>query len=287
MKNNNKIFNALTVDVEDYFQVSAFSKIIKKSDWNKIECRIEKNIDRILDILNSKEIKATFFTLGWIAEKYPSTILKIVSQGHEIASHGYDHDKVTEISKNDFYQDVYRAKNVLEDIAAKEIIGYRAPSFSINKKNLWALEILSKTGHRYSSSIYPVKHDHYGFPESPRFPYMFQNEILEIPMTTVRFFDRNFPASGGGYFRLLPYPLSKWMINYVNTVEKKPVIFYFHPWEIDTSQPKIKGLNIKNKFRHYTNIKNMENKIISLTNDFNWDRVDNIFIKNKIYLNEK
>lgn len=278
MKNNNKIVNALTIDVEDYFQVSAFSKVIKKSDWDKKECRIEKNVEKILEILSLKKIKATFFTLGWIAERYPSIILRIANEGHEIASHGYGHDKVTDLSRDDFYQDIYKAKNILEEISGKEILGYRAPSFSINAGNLWALETLFETGHRYSSSIYPIRHDHYGFPDSPRFPYVFRNEILEIPLTTVRIFKRNFPASGGGYFRLLPYSLSKLMIKNVNDKENKPVIFYFHPWEIDTDQPKISGLTVKSKLRHYTNIEKMESKIKNLTNDFAWDRVDNVFL---------
>jgi polysaccharide deacetylase family protein (PEP-CTERM system associated) len=279
MLNNNLIVNALTIDVEDYFQVSAFSKIIKKIDWDRNECRVEKNIDSILNILDSKKVKATFFTLGWIAERYPSMIKKIIEEGHELASHGYAHDRVTELSQEHFHQDVSRAKAILEDIGGKEIYGYRAPSFSIGNENLWTMEILSKIGHRYSSSIYPVRHDHYGSPDAPRFPYQIHTKILEIPPTTIRFFNRNFPASGGGYFRLLPYALSKWMLRQVNNKENKPVIFYFHPWEIDVGQPSIKGLSMKSKFRHYTNIDKMEGKIKKLTDDFFWDRVDKVFLK--------
>ena len=273
------ISNALTIDVEDYFQVSAFSKIINKKNWDEKECRIEKNIDTILNILDSKKIKATFFTLGWIAERYPSMIKKIIIEGHELASHGYAHEKVSEISRNDFYQDITRAKGILEDIGGKEVKGYRAPSFSIAEKNFWAMEVLSETGHRYSSSIYPVKHDHYGSPSAPRFPYKIYSELLEIPPTTVKLFGRNFPASGGGYFRLFPYSISKKMLNHVNTSENKPVVFYFHPWEIDIHQPKIKNLSVKTRFRHYNNIEKMEEKIKKLVEDFCWDRMDNIFLE--------
>ena len=279
MPKNTFISNALTIDVEDYFQVSAFSNIINKQNWDEKECRIEKNIDNIISILDLKKIKATFFTLGWIAERYPSMIKKILMEGHELASHGYAHEKVSEISKSDFYQDVTRAKGILEDIGGKQINGYRAPSFSIAEKNFWAMEILSETGHRYSSSIYPVKHDHYGSPNAPRFPYKVFSELLEVPPTTVKLFGRNFPASGGGYFRLLPYSISKKMLDHVNSSENKPVVFYFHPWEIDSHQPKISNLSIKTRFRHYKNIEKMEEKIKKLVEDFHWDRMDNIFLK--------
>ena len=279
MPKNTFISNALTIDVEDYFQVSAFSNIINKKNWDEKECRIEKNIDNIISILDLKKIKATFFTLGWIAERYPSMIKKILMEGHELASHGYAHEKVSEISKSDFYQDVTRAKGILEDIGGKQINGYRAPSFSIAEKNFWAMEILSETGHRYSSSIYPVKHDHYGSPNAPRFPYKVFSELLEVPPTTVKLFGRNFPASGGGYFRLLPYSISKKMLDHVNNSENKPVVFYFHPWEIDSHQPKISNLSIKTRFRHYKNIEKMEEKIKKLVEDFHWDRMDNIFLK--------
>ena len=279
MPKNTFISNALTIDVEDYFQVSAFSNIINKKNWDEKECRIEKNIDNIISILDLKKIKATFFTLGWIAERYPSMIKKILMEGHELASHGYAHEKVSEISKSDFYQDVTRAKGILEDIGGKQINGYRAPSFSIAEKNFWAMEILSETGHRYSSSIYPVKHDHYGSPNAPRFPYKVFSELLEVPPTTVKLFGRNFPASGGGYFRLLPYSISKKMLDHVNSSENKPVVFYFHPWEIDSHQPKISNLSIKTRFRHDKNIEKMEEKIKKLVEDFHWDRMDNIFLK--------
>lgn len=278
MKNYPSLTNALTIDVEDYFQVSAFAPYIKRSAWNSMECRVEKNIDRIIELLNKKNAKATFFTLGWIAERYPSMIKRIVSEGHELASHGYGHARVSDLTRDDFYQDISRAKGILEDIGGEKILGYRAPSFSIGTRNLWALEILLKTGHRYSSSIYPVKHDHYGTPDAPRFLYKSYENLIEIPPTTARIFGRNIPASGGGYFRLCPYVLSKWLLKHVNNHDKRPAIFYFHPWEIDVDQPRIQGLNMKIKFRHYINITNTENKLNRLLRDFSWDRVDRVFV---------
>lgn len=280
MKNNQVLTNALTIDVEDYFQVSAFAPYIERTAWDAIDCRVEKNIDRIIELLEEKNTKATFFTLGWIAERFPSMIKRIVAEGHEMASHGYGHARVSDLTKEDFYQDVSRAKNILEDIGGEKILGYRAPSFSIGSENLWALEILVKTGHRYSSSIYPVKHDHYGTPDAPRFLYESYEDLLEIPPTTVRFFERNLPASGGGYFRLFPYALSKWLLQHVNNKEKKSAVFYLHPWEIDVDQPRVQGLDMKSKFRHYINIRLTEKKLNRLLHDFKWDRMDRVFMEN-------
>ena len=278
MKNNSNLENALTIDVEDYFQVSAFAPYIKKETWEIQECRVENNINIILQLLKKNKTKATFFTLGWIAERYPEMIRKIVSEGHELASHGYGHERVSDLSPEQFYQDVVRAKKILEDISGSVVVGYRAPSFSIGTSNMWALEILEKTEHLYSSSIYPVQHDHYGAPDAPRFQYKNGDNFLEIPPTTIRWMKRNIPASGGGYFRLYPYFLSKWMINQVNTIENKSAIFYFHPWEIDSEQPVVKGLNRMSKFRHYVNLDKTENKIEKLLKDFKWNRMDKIFL---------
>ena len=280
MKNNQVLTNALTIDVEDYFQVSAFAPYIKRTAWDSIDCRVEKNIDRIIELLEEKNTKATFFTLGWIAERFPSMIKRIVAEGHEMASHGYGHARVSDLTKEDFYQDVSRAKNILEDIGGEKILGYRAPSFSIGSENLWALEILVKTGHRYSSSIYPVKHDHYGTPDAPRFLYESYEDLLEIPPTTVRFFERNLPASGGGYFRLFPYALSKWLLQHVFNKVKKSAVFFLHPWEIDVDQPRVQGLDMKSKFRHYINIRLTEKKLNRLLHDFKWDRMDRVFMEN-------
>jgi polysaccharide deacetylase family protein (PEP-CTERM system associated) len=273
-----KISNALTIDVEDYFQVSAFAPYISRSSWDTLDCRVEKNITSILALLDRYHVKATFFTLGWIAERYPDMVRRIVSQGHELASHGYGHERVTDLTASEFFSDLILSKKILEDIGGVEVCGYRAPSFSIGESNLWAFDTLLEAGYKYSSSIYPIKHDHYGMPNSPRFPYESRKNLLEIPITTIRFFDKNFPSSGGGYFRLLPYGLSNWMINRVNEKEGRPAIFYFHPWEIDVMQPRIPGVNWKSKFRHYINLDTTENKLKRLLSDFKWDRMDSVFL---------
>jgi polysaccharide deacetylase family protein (PEP-CTERM system associated) len=271
------ITNALTIDVEDYFQVSAFAPYINRSDWDLQQCRVENNIDKILLMLDTSGTKATFFTLGWIAERYPSMVKKIVQEGHELASHGYGHERAFDLSEKEFFFDVQSAKALLEDLSGTVVKGYRAPSFSINNNNLWAFDCLLNAGYKYSSSIYPIKHDHYGMPDAPRFSYSVRNGLIEIPITTLRLFGRNFPSSGGGYFRLLPYFLSKLMINKVLSSDKQSAIFYFHPWEIDVGQPLIHGLDIKTKFRHYINIGIMEKKLNKLLADFSWGRVDEVF----------
>jgi polysaccharide deacetylase family protein (PEP-CTERM system associated) len=279
LKNKN-IINALTIDVEDYFQVSAFSPYISRSNWENIECRVEKNIEVILEMLMRHGIKATFFILGWIAERYPSMVRKISSQGHEIASHGYGHERVTNLSKEDFLKDIKNSKRILEDISGTEVIGYRAPSFSIVEKNFWAFGLLADAGYRYSSSIYPIAHDHYGIPNFSRFPCKIQENFLEVPISTLRILNKNLPSSGGGYFRLFPYFFSKWILNKFNEIEGKPVIFYFHPWELDFDQPRVFDVDLKTRFRHYVNISKMENRLDLLCNDFRWGRMDDIFLKN-------
>lgn len=277
------IRNALTIDVEDYFQVSAFARHIPRSSWDNLPCRVEGNIDRILMLLDGQEIKATFFTLGWIAERYPSMVRKIVENGHELASHGYAHHRVTELSRDQFRDDIVRSKSLLEDTGGQPVWGYRAPSFSINRDNLWALDFLEEAGYRYSSSIYPVEHDHYGMPDAPRFAFnpTDSRKILELPVTTVRLLDRNFPAGGGGYFRLWPYVVSRWFLQRVNSVDKQPAIFYFHPWEIDPSQPRQTGISPKTRFRHYLNLGKMEKRLGALTRHFNWGRMDQIFLQQR------
>ncbi len=272
--------NALTIDVEDYFQVSAFAPYIKRSEWNTRECRIERNVGRILDNLLKRDTKATFFTLGWIAERYPALIRRIVAEGHELASHGYGHERASDLTEVAFYEDIRVAKQILEDMCGVEVKGYRAPSFSIGQGNLWAFDSLVRAGYQYSSSVYPIQHDHYGMPDSPRFAYRVRPELLEIPVTTLRIFNKNLPSSGGGYFRLLPYFISKWMLNRVNSDDRQPGIFYFHPWEIDADQPRVSGVDNKTRFRHYVNISRMEGKINQLLGDFKWGRMDEIFLKN-------
>ena len=271
--------NALTIDVEDYFQVSAFAPHIRRSEWNSRECRVERNVNRILATLSSRQVKATFFTLGWIAERYPKLIRQIAQQGHEIASHGYGHARASDQTQEAFHADIQLAKVILEDLCDTEVKGYRAPSFSIGKGNLWAFDCLEKAGYRYSSSVYPIQHDHYGMPDSPRFAHQIRPGLLEIPVTTLRVFNRNFPSSGGGYFRLLPYALSRWMLGRVNLHDAQAGIFYFHPWEIDVEQPRVEGISHKTRFRHYVNISRMENRLEQLLGDFKWGRMDEIFLK--------
>lgn len=275
---NAPITNALTIDVEDYFQVSAFAPHIARSEWNSRECRVERNINCILELLACHHTKATFFTLGWIAERYPDLIRQIVQQGHELASHGYGHERATDQTEAAFFADVHLAKLVLEDVAGGAVNGYRAPSFSIGQANLWAYDCLARAGYRYSSSIYPIRHDHYGSPQAPRFAYEAQAGVMEIPITTLRVLRRNLPASGGGYFRLLPYALSRWMLKRVNRVDGEAGIFYFHPWEIDPEQPRVEGLSRKTQFRHYVNIDRMQGRLNQLLGDFRWGRMDRIFL---------
>ena len=272
------ITNALTIDVEDYFQVSAFAPHIDRADWDNRECRVERNVHRILDMLDQHSTQATFFTLGWIAQRYPQLVKQIVGRGHELASHGFGHERASDLTEAAFLEDIRSAKVLLEDLSGQEIRGYRAPSFSIGKSNLWAFDCLAHTGHRYSSSIYPIAHDHYGMPDSPRFVYEVRPGLLEVPITTLRAFGRNFPSSGGGYFRLLPYALSRWMLQRVNTTDQQSGIFYFHPWEIDTQQPRIPGIGAKTRFRHYVNIDRVEARLNQLLTDFRWGRMDHIFL---------
>ncbi len=270
--------NAFTIDVEDYFQVSAFAPYIKRSDWDAAECRIERNVDRILKLLSHNEVKATFFTLGWIAERYPQLVRRLVEEGHELASHGYGHERASDLSREAFTQDVRRAKALLEDLAGVPVVGYRAPSFSIGVGNLWAFDVLGEAGYQYSSSVYPIRHDHYGMPDSPRFAYRVGSGLLEIPVTTVRLLNRNLPSSGGGYFRLLPYAASRWMLKHVNREDRESAVFYFHPWEIDPQQPRVPGIDLKTRFRHYVNIPRMEQRLQCLLSDFQWGRMDQIFL---------
>ena len=270
--------NALTIDVEDYFQVSALAPYIARSDWERRECRVERNVERILQMLARRGVQATFFTLGWIAERHPQVVRAIVAHGHELASHGYGHERASELARAAFRQDVERAKKLLEDIGGREIKGYRAPSFSIGRANLWALDVLAETGHRYSSSIYPIAHDHYGMPEAPRFAHRSAGGLLEVPATTLRVLGRNLPCSGGGYFRLLPYALSRRMIGHVNRRDGQSAVFYFHPWEIDPQQPRVAGIDAKTRFRHYLNLDRTAQRLERLLADFRWGRMDEIFL---------
>lgn len=276
---NKKITNALSIDVEDYFQVSALAPYIARDDWERIPCRVEANTDRILAMCKRQGVKATFFVLGWIAERYPNVVRRIVEQGHELASHGYGHLRASDQTPQEFLADVTRAKRLLEDLSGQVVQGYRAPSFSIGQKNLWALDSLQEAGYRYSTSIYPVVHDHYGMPDAPRFAFEARPGLLEIPPTTVHWAGRNWPASGGGWFRLLPYGMSRMLLNRVHSADQQSAMFYFHPWEIDPEQPTVPNVSLKTRFRHYVNLEHMAGKIERLMADFAWDRVDKVFLK--------
>ncbi len=272
---------ALTVDVEDYFHVSAFEKAIDKADWSNLELRVEANTYRLLELFEQKQAKCTFFTLGWVAERCPNLIKAIVDQGHELASHGFAHQRATEMTPEQFLADVSKSKQVLEDTSGQAIIGYRAPSFSINDSNTWVYETLVELGFEYSSSTYPIEHDLYGVPNWPRFKYQRDEGIIEIPVPTVRKNERNTGIGGGGYFRLYPYWLSKRRIdNYLNT-EQQPYSFYFHPWEIDPKQPRVAGASIKSRLRHYLNLSRMEGKVERLLEDYQWDTMKSVYLNKK------
>lgn len=274
----NQLKNAMTIDVEDYFQVSAFAPYIARGDWDRLRCRTPANIERILAMLDEAGVKATFFTLGWIAERHPQIVRDIVAGGHELASHGYGHERASDLSPTAFSDDVRRAKNLLEDIGGVAVNGYRAPSFSIGSDNLWAFDVLAEAGYRYSSSVYPIQHDHYGMPDAPRWAHAVRAGLIEVPVTTNRFGSRNLPSSGGGYFRLLPYGVSRWLIQRVNEREQQAAVFYFHPWEIDPEQPRVRGIDAKSRFRHYLNLSRTEARIRRLLGDFRWGRMDEIFL---------
>ena len=273
------IRNAFSIDVEDYFQVSALAPHFPRHIWDQQPCRVERNVDRMLALLSDNRTQATFFTLGWVAERYPEMTKRIVAEGHELASHGYGHQRVSDLDRAGFFEDITRAKKLLEDLGGQAVIGYRAPSFSIGEKNLWALDTLGEAGYQYSSSIYPIRHDHYGMPNAPRFAFRpdTAKSLIELPATTIRFFDRNLPAAGGGYFRLLPYQISRWSIRRVNAKDQQPCIFYCHPWEIDPEQPRPTGMALKTRFRHYVNLGRTEPRLRSLLKDFRWGRVDDVF----------
>lgn len=275
--------NAMTVDVEDYFQVSAFETHVKKSNWDTIPCRVEKNVDRILELFDTKNVKGTFFTLGWIAERYPAMTRRIVEHGHELASHGWEHIRVTTQTPAAFREDVIRTKSVLEDICGVQVKGYRAASYSINASNIWALDELAEAGYCYSSSIVPIRHDLYGMPDAPRFAFdTAEGRLLEVPITTLRLAGRNINCGGGGWFRLFPYAFSRWAMRQVNENEKQAGIFYFHPWEIDPDQPRQAGLPLKTRFRHYLNLNRMHGRLEKLLDDFEWGRMDEIFLKEDV-----
>ncbi len=264
------IKNYLTVDVEDYYQVSAFANRIRFEDWNNFESRVVCNTKRILEILNREgDIKGTFFILGWVAEKYPELVKEIDANGHEIGCHSYRHGLVYNSTPHEFRRDLLKARDILEGITGKKVSGYRAPSYSITNKSLWAFEILAELGFSYDSSIFPISHDRYGIPDSPRFTYKLdEQDLTEYPISTAKIFGIKVPVSGGGYLRLFPYWFTKIALKKINHNEMQPFMFYIHPWEIDPEQPRIRGATLLSRFRHYNNLEKAENRFTSLLQDF-------------------
>jgi polysaccharide deacetylase family protein (PEP-CTERM system associated) len=270
--------NAMTVDVEDYFQVQAMAEIVSRDSWEARPRRVEANTQRVLDLFAEHGVRATFFTLGWVAERHPALIRRIVAEGHELASHGREHVRADAQTPETFREDVLGTRLLLEDRGGVAVRGYRAASFSIGRTNSWAFAVLEEAGYAYSSSVYPVRHDLYGMPEAPRFPFrpLPGHGFREFPVTSVRRLGRNWPCGGGGWFRLLPYRISAAAIAAVHRDDCRPCIFYFHPWEIDPGQPRQAGLSFKSRFRHYTNLARMEGKLRRLLRDFRWDRMDRV-----------
>jgi polysaccharide deacetylase family protein (PEP-CTERM system associated) len=270
--------NALSVDVEDWFQVGAFETTIDKASWDSRLHRVERNTDAVMALFEEAGVKATFFTLGWVAVRYPALIRRIAEAGHEVASHGWDHLRVFRMTPEQFADDLRRARSAIEDAAGSAITGYRAPSFSIDMRTPWAHEVLAEAGYTYSSSVAPVLHDHYGWPDAPRFAFrpLADSTLMELPVTTVKLGQRNFAAGGGGFFRLFPYRLSRWAIRRVNHHDRRPAVFYFHPWEIDPDQPRVAEAPLKSRLRHYSNLDRMAPKLRKLLRDFEWGRTDQV-----------
>ncbi len=269
--------NGLSVDIEDWFQVGAFEGTIARDDWAHVEHRYVANTHRVLALFERAGVKGTFFTLGWIADRSPSLIRAIVKAGHEIASHGYDHQRVFTLSREGFRDDLAKARKLLEDAAGVAVTGYRAPSFSIDPRAPWAHEELARAGYAYSSSVAPVQHDHYGWPNSPRYAWspVAGSALVELPVTTAHWRGRVLAAGGGGFFRLLPYGFSRWAVRQVNA-EGQPAMIYFHPWEVDINQPRIRRAPLRSRLRHYSRLGAMEGKLERLLNDFRWDRIDRL-----------
>ncbi|HXV23497.1 MAG TPA: XrtA system polysaccharide deacetylase [Alphaproteobacteria bacterium] len=273
-----QLINALTIDLEEYFQVSAFADAVPKEDWSSLPSRIEPQTERLLALLEQGGAHATFFVLGWVAERHPALIRRIAAAGHEIASHGWAHVRVSDQRPEEFAEDVRRSRELLEGIAGVEVRGYRAASFSIDHRTVWAFELLAEAGYRYSSSVYPIRHDHYGWPEAPRLPFRPSPAgVPEIPIATVRLFGGNRPCGGGGYFRLFPYALSCRGLRRFNEREDAPAVFYLHGWELDPDQPIPTGIGARARLRHRLNLGRMEGRLQRLLGDFRWGRMDEVF----------
>lgn len=269
--------NAMSVDVEDYFQVSAFEGLVPREAWDRQPRRVEANTHAVLDLFAEAGVRATFFTLGWVAQRHPGLVRRICEEGHELASHGWEHVRATEQDRRTFFADVSRTKALLEDLSGVVVRGYRAASYSIVRRNWWAFEALAEAGYHYSSSVYPIHHDLYGVPDAPLEPFRPDNaDILEIPVSVVEVAGWRLPAGGGGFFRLYPYAFSRWAIRCVNRAGRR-LVFYFHPWEIDPEQPLMAGASRRSRLRHYLNLKRMRPRLARLLRDFRWDRMDRVF----------
>ncbi len=270
------IVNGLSVDVEDWFQVGAFEDVIERDQWGGLADRVDRNVREILDLFDEVEAKGTFFTLGWVAQRHGALLREVAARGHEIASHGWDHRRVFTMDRASFGEDIRKARQAIEDASGSRVTGYRAPSFSIDQRTPWAFMELVEQGYAYSSSVAPVAHDHYGWPEAPRFAFkpLPWAPLVEIPVTTALLAGKRLAAGGGGFFRVLPYAFSRWAIRQVNRSEQRPAVFYFHPWEIDPGQPRVAGAPLKSRLRHYTNLDQMAPKLRQLIHDFPWGRMD-------------
>ncbi|KLE33642.1 XrtA system polysaccharide deacetylase [Aurantiacibacter gangjinensis] len=270
------IINGLSVDVEDWFHVGAFEDVIERDQWGMLDDRVHHNVHTILDMFDEARCKATFFTLGWVAKRHGGLLREIANRGHEIASHGWDHERVFRMDAAAFAEDIARTRKTLEDATGAQVIGYRAPSFSIDARTPWAFDVLAEQGYAYSSSVAPIAHDHYGWEEAPRFAFkpLLQSDLIELPVTTAMFRGKRLAAGGGGFFRVLPYAFSRWAIRQVNRTDERPAVFYFHPWEVDPGQPRVAGAPLKSRLRHYTNLSRMGGKLAQLLGEFRWGRMD-------------
>lgn len=281
------IINAMSVDVEDYFHVAALSEAIARDDWEQMNSRVDASTRRLLDVFDAGETKATFFTLGWVAERHPELVREIQRRGHEVACHGYSHRLVYQQAPEEFRQETLRSKGILEDITGAPVEGYRAASYSITGQSRWALDILVEAGFRYDSSIFPVRHDLYGMPGAQRFPHRLETEsgasIIEFPPSTARVLGQNLPAAGGGYFRLYPYALSRWLMRRVNEGEDQPIVFYLHPWEVDPDQPRVDA-GWKSRFRHYNNLDKCESRLRQLLGEFRFGTLREVLSRAQLLL---
>lgn len=283
------MINAISIDVEDYFQVAALAKVAARDKWETMPSRVEANTHRILKIFADNNIKCTFFILGWVADRYPQLVKDIDQAGHEVASHGYSHQLIYKQTPQEFQQETIRSKELLQDLVQKPVLGYRAASYSITRRNLWALDILAEAGFQYDSSIFPVRHDNYGIPDAPREPHVLTtpagHKLVEYPPSTYKVFNYHLPVAGGGYFRLYPYSFTRFVYKRLNA-QQTPVVFYLHPWEVDPEQPRFDGASWLSRFRHYNNLDRCEARLVQLLNDFEFATIETVLQELKLLPND-